>query len=78
MMNRYRELKKGSMESLEKDYMQRLYGTGVPSLFKAGDEVFEGCIRGVNNFGELMVEHKGEIRTFGHGAITMELKAGGA
>ena len=74
LMLRYKELKEGSVESLEKDYMERLFMAGVPSLFKAGEEVFEGRIRGVNDFGELMVEHKGETRTFGHGSISMELK----
>ena len=73
LMNRYQALKKGSVESLEKSYMERLFRAGVPSRFKAGEEVFEGRIRGVSDFGELMVEHKGEIRTFGHGAISMEL-----
>jgi len=74
VMNRYQALKKGSVESLEKSYMERLFRAGEPSLFKAGEEMFEGSIRGVSDFGELMVEHNGEIRTFGHGAISMELK----
>jgi len=78
LMNRYRELKKGQMEQLEKDYLERLFRVGVPSLFKSGESLFEGIIRGVNDFGELMVESEGEIRTYGHGAITMELNFGKA
>ena len=74
MMSRYHSLKAGQIEQLEKDYLERLYKAGLPTVFEAGEESFEGFIRGVNDFGELMVEHKGEIRTFGHGAISMEVK----
>ena len=78
LMSRYHALKGGQTEQLEKDYLERLYKAGVPSLFNTGEESFEGCIRGVNDYGELMVEHEGEIRTFGHGAVHMELKSGKA
>jgi biotin-(acetyl-CoA carboxylase) ligase len=60
-------------EQLEKEYLERLYMAGVSSLFKAGEEQFEATIRGVNDFGELLVECEGEIRTYGHGAIGMVL-----
>ena len=74
LMSRYYSLKAGQTEQLEKDYLGRLYKAGLPTVFEAGEESFEGLIRGVNDYGELMVEHKGEIRTFGHGAISMEVK----
>lgn len=76
LMSRYHALKTGQTEQLEKEYLERLFKAGVPTLFKTGEESFEGYIRGVNDYGELMVEHKGEIRTFGYGAISMELKFG--
>ena len=76
LMSRYHALKAGRTEQLEKEYLERLYRAGVPTVFKTGEEVFEGAIAGVNDFGELMVEHKGEIRTFGYGAISMDLKFG--
>ena len=69
----YRELKEGSTVLLEKHYLDRLYRLGVPGVFRAYDEVFEGCIRGVTDFGELKVECDGKIRVFAHGAINMEL-----
>ncbi len=65
-----------ALEQLEKEYLERLYMAGLPTVFKVGEKSFEGLIRGVNEYGELMVEHKGEIRTFGHGAIRMELNKG--
>jgi BirA family biotin operon repressor/biotin-[acetyl-CoA-carboxylase] ligase len=74
LMKRYHELKEGLTEQLEKEYLERLYKAGVPSLFNTGKGEFEGIIRGVNDYGELMVEYKGETRAFGHGAISMELK----
>ena len=74
LMNRYNALKAGQTKQLEKEYLERLYKAGVPSEFKSGEDVFIGTIKGVNDFGELMVEHEGEIRTYGHGAIHMEVK----
>ena len=72
LMHWYSDLKKGRKEFLEERYLDRLYRIGVPGVFRANDEVFEGCIRGVSEFGELMVECKGIIRVFAHGAISME------
>jgi len=73
LMSRYQELKDGAFESLEKRYMEKLFKAGVPSVFKVGEELMEGTIRGVNDFGELLVECKGDIRSYGHGSISMEL-----
>lgn len=73
LMSRYQELKDGAFESLEKEYMEKLIKAGVPSVFKVGEALIEGTIRGVNDFGELLVDIKGDIRSFGHGSITMEL-----
>jgi BirA family biotin operon repressor/biotin-[acetyl-CoA-carboxylase] ligase len=78
LMRRYHELKEGLTEQLEKEYLELLFKAGIPSAFESGEDVFTGTIKGVNDFGELMVEHKGEIRTYGHGAIRMELNKGPA
>ena len=53
--------------------MERLFKAGSNALFKAGEELFEGTISGVTDFGELIVETKGDLRTFAYGAISMEL-----
>jgi len=76
LMNRYHSLRAGQTEQLERGYLERLYKAGLPTVFEAGEESFEGLIRGVNDYGELMVEHKGKIRIFGHGAISMKLQTG--
>jgi BirA family transcriptional regulator, biotin operon repressor / biotin---[acetyl-CoA-carboxylase] ligase len=73
LKSRYHNLKEGNTRLLEKQYLEKLYRLDIPTVFKAGEELFEGCIRGVTDFGELMVENNGKIRTFGHGAIGMEL-----
>ena len=74
LMSRYHALKVGQTEQLEKEYLELLYKAGVPTLFKVGEEESEGVIKGVNDFGELMIELNGEIRTFGHGAINMKIE----
>ncbi len=71
LMHWYRELKEGHTGLLEERYMDRLYRVGVHGIFRADDELFEGCIRGVTNFGELKVECDGKIRVFAHGAISL-------
>jgi len=73
LMNRYRELKEGQTGPLEKEYLERMFMAGEPALFKTGEELFEGIIRGVSGYGELMVESEGGTRTFGHGTISIEL-----
>ncbi|MDF1575153.1 MAG: biotin--[acetyl-CoA-carboxylase] ligase [Bacteroidales bacterium] len=73
LMDRYHALKEGFTARLEKEYTERLFLAGTPSVFRSGEDRFEGIIRGVNDFGELMVESGGKIRTFGHGAIIFEL-----
>lgn len=74
LMSRYHALKEGSAERLEKEYLERLYLAGVPTVFSSAEGPFEGIIKGVNEFGELIVEHQGEIRNFGHGTISMALE----
>lgn len=76
LLKRYHALKEGSAESLEQEYLEHLHLAGVPTVFRTAEGIFEGTIRGVNEFGELLVESKGGIRNFGHGSISLEVKAG--
>lgn len=76
VMNRYQDLKDGLGDRLEEEYLERLYLAGVSAVFSSAGGSFEGIIRGVNDFGELLVEHQGEIRSFGHGSIRMEPVSG--
>lgn len=74
ILNRYKILKEGgSFANLERDYLKRLYKAGILWNFKTDEVSFKGSILGVNEFGELLVEQEGEIRSYGHGSIRMEL-----
>lgn len=72
IMFRYQKLKEGEEEKLEKEYLDRLFRLGEPSRFKAGDKIFEGIIRGVNEYGELLVEREGVLSPYGHGHISLK------
>jgi BirA family biotin operon repressor/biotin-[acetyl-CoA-carboxylase] ligase len=72
LIKRYSQLRGGEIGLLERAYLKRLLQAGLPSLFISGEDVFEGTIVGVTNFGELMVDCKGEIRIYGHGAVTLQ------
>jgi len=68
---RYDTLKHGENQSIEHDYLEKLYLINRPAMFLAKGESFEGKIRGVDDFGELQVEKEGRIMTFGYGGIKL-------
>ena len=69
---RYETLERGESQSIEQNYLEKLYLINRPASFLVNDESFEGEIRGVNEFGELLVEKGNQIMTFGHGDIKLE------
>lgn len=69
--SRYEALQEGKAEELEQDYLHRLFRLGKPSEFEAKGESFTGSIKGVSPFGELLVEHKGELSPYSHGEILL-------
>jgi len=73
IMIRYQKLKEGDEHALEKEYLGRLFRLGKPSLFETGGVIFEGIIRGVSEFGELLVEVEGELASYGHGEIALKV-----
>jgi len=68
----YQKLKDGGEVQLEKEYLQRLFRNGETSRFEAGGNVFQGIIRGVSDFGELLVEREGELDSYAHGEIFLK------
>jgi BirA family biotin operon repressor/biotin-[acetyl-CoA-carboxylase] ligase len=72
--SRYGDLKAGRTEALEREYLDRLYKAGIPTVFYSAEGAFEGTIQGVNDYGELLVRQGKEIGAFGHGALRMELE----
>ena len=71
IMDKYQLLKEGERHKLEKDYLDRLYRLGERSRFKVKAGEMEGIIRGVSEFGELLVERKGQLRSYGHEEIAL-------
>lgn len=68
---RYDALERGENQSIEQNYLEKLYLINRPARFLANGESFEGKIRGVDEFGELQVEKEGKIMTFSHGGIKL-------
>jgi len=73
IMDRYQKLKDGEGQALEEEYLHRLYRLGEQSVFEAGGEVFDGIIKGVSPFGELLVERKRKLAAYGHGEISLKI-----
>jgi len=68
----YQQLREGGEHALEEQYLNRLFRLGKSSVFEAGGEVFEGRIRGVSLYGEIMVERDGKVSPYGHGEISLK------
>lgn len=73
LIRHYQALKVGHTHQLEKEYMDRLYLAGVPAVFKTKEGDFDGTIKGVTDYGELMIACEDGVRTFGHGFISIPL-----
>ena len=64
--NRYLKLKSGKLVPLQEDYLQRLYRYNEESHFQRQDgSVFKGTIIGISEIGELKIERRGTIESFG-------------
>jgi len=73
ILDRYQKLKAGEEQGLEEEYLRRLYRLGERSAFKAGAEVFDGKIKGISPYGELLVEREGKRIAYGHGEISLKI-----
>ncbi|TFH26693.1 MAG: biotin--[acetyl-CoA-carboxylase] ligase [Bacteroidia bacterium] len=71
---RYEKLKEGEEHALENEYLRRMFRLGERSLFEAGGVIFEGIIRGVSEYGELLIEKEGHIVPYGHEEIALKFK----
>jgi len=61
----YLQLRAGHTDGLRQEYLSALYALGRPKLFRVGEAVQEGVIRGVDASGRLVVEMEGQLHTFG-------------
>ena len=67
---RYIQLRNGHFRKLRKDYSDHLLGFEIWRNYFSGEKRFEGMIKGVTEFGRLLVENRlGEILEFDHKEI---------
>lgn len=69
--NGYKQLESGDRSNLGRSYLEHLYRFNESSTFSREGRVFTGIIRGVNEFGELVVESESGIRAYGFHEIRM-------
>lgn len=62
--NWYIKLKAGHTGLIQEQYLNCLYQFNEQSSFKAGGDVFTGCIKGVTNNGLLQVLHNGVLAAY--------------
>jgi BirA family biotin operon repressor/biotin-[acetyl-CoA-carboxylase] ligase len=61
---RYLQLKNGHIKQLQTEYLQALYRLNYAHSYRVGQDIVQGTILGVNNYGQLQMEIAGELRTF--------------
>ncbi len=62
---RYRQLENRAVEYLEQDYLKNMYWINESHQFADPSGVFDGIIRGINAYGQLLVETGGDLRSYG-------------
>lgn len=72
---RHKQLYEGKSGVMEREYLERLFRMNQPASFRADGKSFKGVIRGVNDFGELLVEKESRIKAYGYQEIKMEVKS---
>ncbi len=60
----YIKLMNGEVSQIQNAYRQALYWLDEPHRFKAGQQVFEGVIKGTDAAGCLQVAHGGQLHTY--------------
>lgn len=61
---RYLELKRGSIDNLNGDYLEAMYGIDEVRRFVIRDSETDGIIRGVDDHGKLVVEINDAVQSF--------------
>lgn len=65
---RYDQLQKG--DNLEEEYEKNLYRYKKKTVYLIDGKKVSGIIKGVDNYGKLLVEINNKIKSFNHGEIT--------
>ena len=72
LLERYRQLEEGDKSRLESDYLEKLFLLDQPAEYSCQGKRFTGTIRGISDFGELLVEHQGLTRSYGFQEIQFQ------
>ncbi|MGW8316915.1 MAG: hypothetical protein ACWGNV_15065, partial [Bacteroidales bacterium] len=71
LLHNYELLRRGGGEQLKRAYLEHLYLLNEPAAYLAAGKMFTGTIRGIGEFGELMVEAEGKVKPYGMEEIRM-------
>jgi BirA family biotin operon repressor/biotin-[acetyl-CoA-carboxylase] ligase len=66
---RLEQLRAGAWGALKRAYLAALDGYGEPRRYRAGEETFTAVLAGVEDGGELALEHDGRLRRFAFKAV---------
>lgn len=73
ILERYRQLIGGTENLMKEEYLKHLYMIDQPALFSSAGKEFSGVIRGISDFGELLVESKGVVQSYGFHSIRLTI-----
>jgi BirA family transcriptional regulator, biotin operon repressor / biotin---[acetyl-CoA-carboxylase] ligase len=62
---RFLQLRNGRFEQLKSEYLDRMFLIDQRCQFKAGDRIFEGEIKGINEVGQLLIEDAEGVKSYG-------------
>jgi biotin-(acetyl-CoA carboxylase) ligase len=65
----YKQLEDGDSSSLERAYLEKMHWMNEQVNCSINGKDHPGIVRGVNNYGELLVELEGEVKAYGHQEI---------
>ncbi len=68
--HRYEMLRRNQLEELMEDYLKKFYWFDEQRQFTDSEGVFEGRIRGIDEFGRLLIEVNGRIREYNHREVS--------
>jgi BirA family biotin operon repressor/biotin-[acetyl-CoA-carboxylase] ligase len=71
LMEHYESLRGGREAQLRGAYLEHLYLLDESATYRSGEKVFDGIIRGINRYGELMLEADGSVQPYGMDVIRL-------
>ena len=57
-MDQYQQLQLGALDEIDTTYLNHLFRYNEWALYKKNDQIFEGCITGIGEFGHLQLTNR--------------------